>query len=275
MGLFGLFGDTEKGKLKKAVKYFHDCEKVCMDCPTAGLMGAALCGGLLDVYLNGQLKYDGAVYELPEEQDYAKAEGLIREGIRPENVRKMNRRYGRQWSDPTTDVEWFLAICGQTREIRDSIIRKYMFTNYPVAYYLYSKGLMDQYCEGPEDRARIFLLLTECKDCTAEENADWDFGMQHWKWQEFYSLTRGDERRKQAREELQDMLNSRDKKTRRAARSVVDESKEKRRQEIEALQAYQRELARFSQDELGTQLVDKDGYRVKLHKDGTVTRETD
>ena len=200
---------------------------------------------------------------------------LIREGIRSENVRKMQRKYGKQWSNPTTDVEWFLAICGQTQETRDAVIRKYMFTNYPVAYYLYSRDLMDQYCEGPADRARLFLLLTECKDCIAECNESMDFGMQHWKWEEFYGLTRVDERRKQAEAELKNMLTSRDKKTKRAARSVMDESREKKRQEMEELMAYQREITRYAQDELGMQLSDADGNKMKMHKDGTVTRQKD
>lgn len=275
MGLFGLFGDSKAAKKKKAVKYLRDCEKACADCPTAGLMGEELCGQVLGVYLSGQLKYDGTVYELPEEKSYAKAEALIREGVRPENCRKMRKRYGKQWSDPTTDVEWFLAVCGQSQETRDAIIRKYMFTNYPVAYYLYSKDLLDRYCAGPEDRARIFLLLTGCRACTAETDADADYGMQHWKWQEFYGLTRNEDRQRQAQTELKDMLYARDKKLRRAAEHVVEESRQKQRQEREALRTYQQETARFAQDELGMQLVDQEGNRLKMHKDGTVTRQKD
>ena len=99
--------------------------------------------------------------------------------------------------------------------------------------------------------------------------------MQHWKWQEFYGLTRNEDRQRQAQTELKDMLYARDKKLRRAAEHVVEESRQKQRQEREALRTYQQETARFAQDELGMQLVDQEGNRLKMHKDGTVTRQKD
>lgn len=234
---------------------------------------------VLDVYLSGSTKMyldiDGGrqevVVRLPEFQNREKAVQLIRAALDPSKCRSAGKDRPNQLMHP-------LAILTSDEQERYNLVREIFFGpgsfgQYakPTAWYIYSRGLMDQYCKTVEERAEIFRIITLPGDWFPEEKKAYQYGMYEWRWNEVYNHVGEEERKKQGNQELVKMLHSKDPDVReRTARYLRGKDAGDFRR-LKELEKEMMQLYAYAQDELGMQLEDEEGNKLEI-RDNVIRR---
>lgn len=272
MSLFGgLFHSDSPDE--KAKKEFPKMEKKVWKSPSWDYEE------VLDVYLSGSTKMylniDGSrqevIVRLPEFQNREKAVQLIRAALDPSNYRSKGKDRPNQLLHP-------LAILTSDEQERYDLIREIFFGTKsfgkyakPTAWYIYSRGLMDQYCKTVEERVEIFRIITLPGDWFPEEQEKYQYGLYAWRWDEVYNHVSEKERKKQGNQELVKMLHSKDPDvSERTARYLQGKDAEDFRR-LKELEKEMLQLYTYAQDELDMQLEDKEGNKLEI-RDGVIRR---
>lgn len=261
-------GDNEE---KLARKLFAKAEKAAMKWPSMEYdqaLGVYMNGSIVREYAEkGKLRYKISV--LPDLVDREKALALCRAARDPENVRKMQRRFGKKWSDPSAWINLYMVALLPEGEELNNHIKEFWDKKYYVAYYIYRKGLMDICCKTLEDRLTLYDLISRNPEANGEKDSNYSAGTNRFVIEEILGGVSCEERRRQGIQEIAKLLNDPDSKVRNRTQNFLnrkknEENKKRKEKMKEYLGIYQ-----FMQDELEVQLVDKDNREVRLN-DGKI-----
>lgn len=284
MGLFGSLFKPETPE-EKAKREFPKKEALAWKWPSYRYLD------VVGVYLTGSFGIDkpsprgnyfiGSRIDLPEKKDREKAVKLLRAARDPANMKAAKAKFHID-GDPSWRAVWILALVTPDEEERERLFRKICFGDYAlrkeVAWYIYSRGLMDTYCRTVEERAKIFEILMEKPrfgeySSIVEKDRSFDSGVEAFRWHEIFQEKKEAELQAAGRAGLAAMLRSGDPETAQKTRAYLAAKDAKLAKRFMDLAKEAVAMDTYAQDVLGMQLVNEKGEKVEI-RDGVIRKQS-